>query len=140
MNKCFVDTDIIIDLLSQRQPHFHFAALLFTFAEMGKIELYTSPTVMVNTFYVLRKQLGNESAKSALRKLRLLINIIDSNEKVMDQALNSSFNDFEDSVQYYTALNNNIPVILTRNLKDYKNAKILVQSPEIFLVTNGILK
>lgn len=140
MNKCFVDTDVIIDLLSQRQPHFHFAALLFTFAEMGKIELYTSPTVMVNTFYVLRKQLGNESAKSALRKLRLLINIIDSNEKVMDQALNSSFNDFEDSVQYYTALNNNIPVILTRNLKDYKNAKILVQSPEIFLVTNGILK
>lgn len=140
MNKCFVDTDVIIDLLSQRQPHFHFAALLFTFAEMGKIKLYTSPTVMVNTFYVLRKQLGNESAKSALRKLRLLINIIDSNEKVMDQALNSSFNDFEDSVQYYTALNNNIPVILTRNLKDYKNAKILVQSPEIFLVTNGILK
>lgn len=140
MNKCFVDTDVIIDLLSQRQPHFHFAALLFTFAEMGKIELYTSPTVMVNTFYVLRKQLGNESAKSALRKLRLLINIIDSSEKVMDQALNSSFNDFEDSVQYYTALNNNIPVILTRNLKDYKNAKILVQSPEIFLVTNGILK
>lgn len=140
MNKCFVDTDVIIDLLSQRQPHFHFAALLFTFAEMGKIKLYTSPTVMVNTFYVLRKQLGNESAKSTLRKLRLLINIIDSNEKVVDQALNSSFNDFEDAVQYYTALNNNIPVILTRNLKDYKNAKILVQSPEIFLVTNGILK
>lgn len=140
MNKCFVDTDVIIDLLSQRQPHFHFAALLFTLAEMGKIKLYTSPTVMVNTFYVLRKQLGNESAKSTLRKLRLLINIIDSNEKVVDQALNSSFNDFEDAVQYYTALNNNIPVILTRNLKDYKNAKILVQSPEIFLVTNGILK
>lgn len=84
VEKCFVDTDVIIDLLSQRQPHFHFAALLFTFAEMGKIELYTSPTVMVNTFYVLRKQLWNESAKSASRKLRLLINIIDSNEKVIN--------------------------------------------------------
>ena len=140
MNKCFVDTDVVIDLLSQRQPHFHFAALLFTFAEIGKLELYTTPTVMVNTFYVLRKQLGNEAAKSALRKLRLLIHVIDSSEKVMDQTLNSSFNDFEDAVQYYTALNNNIPIILTRNLKDYKNAKILVQSPEIFLVTNGILK
>lgn len=139
MNKCFVDTDVVIDLLSQRQPHFHFAALLFTFAEMGKLELYTTPTVMVNTFYVLRKQLRNESAKSALRKLRLLLHVIDYSEKVMDQALNSSFNDFEDAVQYYTALNNNIPIILTRNLKDYKNAKVLVQSTEMFLVTNGFI-
>lgn len=139
MNKCFVDTDVVIDLLSLRQPHFHFSALLFTFAEMGKLKLYTTPTVMVNTFYVLRKQLGNEAAKSALRKLRLLIHVIDSSEKVMDQALNSSFNDFEDAVQYYTALNNNIHIILTRNLKDYKNAKVLVQSPEMFLVTNGFI-
>lgn len=139
MNKCFVDTDVVIDLLSLRQPHFHFSALLFTFAEMGKLKLYTTPTVMVNTFYVLRKQLGNEAAKSALRKLRLLIHVIDSSEKVMDQALNSTFNDFEDAVQYYTALNNNIPIILTRNLKDYKNAKVLVQSPEMFLVTNGFI-
>lgn len=139
MNKCFVDTDVVIDLLSLRQPHFHFSALLFTFAEMGKLKLYTTPTVMVNTFYVLRKQLGNEAAKSALRKLRLLIHVIDSSEKVMDQALNSSFNDFEDAVQYYTALNNNIHIIITRNLKDYKNAKVLVQSPEMFLVTNGFI-
>lgn len=139
MNKCFVDTDVVIDLLSQRQPHFHFSALLFTFAEMGKLKLYTTPTVMVNTFYVLRTQIGNEAAKSALRKLRLLIHVIDSSEKVMDQSLNSSFNDFEDAVQYYTALNNNIPIILTRNLKDYKNAKVLVQSPEMFLVTNGFI-
>lgn len=140
MNKCFVvDTDIIIDLLSQRQPHFHFAALLFTFAEMGKLELYTTPTVIVNTFYVLRKQLGNEEAKLALRKLRLLIHVIDSSELVIDEALNSSFNDFEDAVQYYTAINNNIKIILTRNLKDYKNAKVLVQSPELFLVTNGLV-
>ena len=83
--------------------------------------------------------MANEAAKSALRKLRLLLHVIDSSEKVMDQALNSSFNDFEDAVQYYTALNNNIPIILTRNLKDYKNAKVLVQSPEMFLVTNGFI-
>lgn len=139
MNKLFVDTDVIIDLLSQRQPHFHFAALLFTFAEIGKFELYTTPTVMVNTFYVLRKQLGNEGAKSTLRKLRLLIHIIDSSEKVMDQALNSPFNDFKDAILYYTALNNNIPILLTRNLKDYKTANVLVQSPEMFLVTNGMV-
>ncbi len=139
MNKYFVDTDVIIDLLSARQPHFHFAAVLFTLAEMGKYELYTSPTVMVNTFYILRKQLGNDGAKTALRKLRLIIHVIDSSEKVMDQALNSEFADFEDAVQYYTAVNADIPVILTRNLKDYKTSKLLVQTPEMFLIGNGLI-
>lgn len=139
MNKYFVDTDVIIDLLANRQPHFHFSAVLFTLAEMNKFELFTTPTVIVNTFYLLRKQLGNEAAKNALRKLRLIIHVIDSSEKVIDQALNSSFSDFEDAVQYYTALNSNISTILTRNIKDYKNSNLLVQTPELFLVSNGLI-
>lgn len=139
MNKYFVDTDVIIDLLANRQPHFHFSAVLFTLAEMNKFELFTTPTVIENTFYLLRKQLGNEAAKNALRKLRLIIHVIDSSEKVIDQALNSSFSDFEDAVQYYTALNSNISAILTRNIKDYKNSNLLVQTPEIFLVSNGLI-
>ena len=139
MNKYFVDTDVILDLLSQRVPHFHFSAVLFSLAEMGKFELYTSPTVMVNTFYILRKNLGNENAKNALRKLRIILHVIDSSEKVLDLALNSNFNDFEDAIQYYTALNADILTIITRNLKDYKAADILVQTPEMFLVTNGLI-
>lgn len=139
MNKYFVDTDVILDLLSQRVPHFHFSAVLFSLAEMGKFELYTSPTVMVNTFYILRKNLGNENAKNALRKLRIILHVIDSSEKVLDLALNSNFNDFEDAIQYYTALNADIRTIITRNLKDYKAADILVQTPEMFLVTNGLI-
>lgn len=139
MNKYFVDTDVIIDLLANRQPYFHFSAVLFTLAEMNKFELFTTPTVIENTFYLLRKQLGNEAAKNALRKLRLIIHVIDSSEKVIDQALNSSFSDFEDAVQYYTALNSNISAILTRNIKDYKNSNLLVQTPEIFLVSNGLI-
>ena len=139
MNKYFVDTDVILDLLSQRVPHFHFSAVLFSLAEMGKFELYTSPTVMVNTFYILRKNLGNENAKNALRKLRIILHVIDSSEKDLDLALNSNFNDFEDAIQYYTALNADIQTIITRNLKDYKAADILVQTPEMFLVTNGLI-
>ena len=76
MNKVFVDSDIILDLLAHRVPHFHFAALLFTFGDMKKIELFTSPTVFCNVFYILRKEIGIENAKTALRKLRLIINII----------------------------------------------------------------
>ena len=136
MNKIFVDTDVILDLLARRLPHFHFSAVLFTFAEMKKLELYTSPLIFANTFYILRKQLGNEEAKKALRKLRVLVHIIDSSEAVVDKALNS---DFADAIQYYTSQENGINILLTRNLRDYKNASLIVQTPETFLVSNGLI-
>ena len=139
MNKIFVDTDVILDLLGNRIPHFHFSAVLFTFAEMKKLELYTSPLILANTFYVLRKQLGNDESKKALRKLRILLHIIDSSESVVDKALNSDFSDFEDAIQYYTALEYGISVILTRNLRDYKNASVIIQTPEAFLVANQLI-
>ena len=139
MNKVFVDTDVILDLLARRIPHFHFSAVLFTFAEMKKLELYTTPLIIANTFYILRKQLGNESAKNVLRKLRILLHIIDSTESIIDKALNSDFSDFEDAIQYYTALEYGIPVILTRNIRDYKKASIVVQTPESYLVTKQLI-
>ena len=139
MNKVFVDTDVILDLLARRIPHFHFSAVLFTFAEMKKLELYTTPLIIANTFYILRKQLGNESAKNALRKLRILLHIIDSTESIIDKALNSDFSDFEDAIQYYTALEYGIPVILTRNIRDYKKASIVIQTPESYLVTRKLI-
>lgn len=139
MNKVFVDTDVILDLLARRIPHFHFSAVLFTFAEMKKLELYTTPLILANTFYILRKQLGNDSAKNAVRKLRILLHVIYSTESVIDKALNSDFPDFEDAIQYYTALEYQIPVILTRNIRDYKKASIVVQTPESYLVTKQLI-
>lgn len=139
MNKVFVDTDVILDLLARRIPHFHFSAVLFTFAEMKKLELYTTPLILANTFYILRKQLGNDSAKNAVRKLRILLHVIYSTESVIDKALNSDFSDFEDAIQYYTALEYGIPVILTRNIRDYKKASIVVQTPESYLVTKQLI-
>ena len=136
MNKIFVNTDIILDLLARRLPHFHFSAVLFTFAEMKKLELYTSPLIFANTFYILRKQLGNEEAKKALRKLRVLVHIIDSSEAVVDKALNS---DFADAIQYYISQENGNYILLPRNLRDYKNASLIVQSPETFLVSIGLI-
>ena len=139
MNKIFVDTDVILDLLARRLPHFHFSAVLFTFAEMKKLELYTSPLIFFFFFYILRKQLGNEVARKALRNLRVLENIVDSSEAVVDKSLNSDFADFEDAVQYYTSQENGINILLTRNLRDFKNASLIVQTPETFLVSNGLI-
>ena len=140
MNRVFVDTDVILDLLAYRLPHYHFSALLFTFADMKKLEVCTSPTVLVNTFYILRKQIGIEESKNALRKLRLLLHIVDSDDRVIDLALNSNFSDFEDAVQCYTVQEHGINTVVTRNIKDYKTSGVLVQTPEVFLSVNGFLQ
>lgn len=139
MSKIFVDSDVILDLLARRIPHYHFAALLFTFADMNKLELFTSPTVFCNVFYILRKEIGTTQAKANLRKLRLILHIIDTSEKTMDYALNSDFSDLEDAIQCYTAQQHQIKILLTRNIKDYKTAGITVQTPETFLITSGLV-
>ena len=139
MSKIFVDSDVIIDLLARRIPHYHFAALLFTFADMNKLELFTSPTVFCNVFYILRKEIGTTQAKATLRKLRLILHIIDTSEKTMDYALNSDFSDLEDAIQCYTTQQHQIKILLTRNIKDYKTAGITVQTPETFLIASGLV-
>ncbi len=137
MNRAFVDTDVILDLLTQRTPYFHFAALLFTFAEMKKIILYTSPSVFINAFYILRKHLGIAEAKKALMRLRLLIHVIDADEKIIDLACLSDFSDLEDAVQYYTSQQHRLGTLITRNIKDYKVKDMIIQSPETYLVSKG---
>jgi hypothetical protein len=61
------------------------------------------------------------------------VNVSTVDEKIIDLALQSVFSDFEDAIQYFTAIQNNIPVILTRNLKDYKSSAIPVMTADDFL-------
>ncbi|SLM09719.1 conserved hypothetical protein [uncultured spirochete] len=132
--KVFIDSDVILDLLSKRQPFYPAAAEIFTFGDYGQLDLYTSSLVFSNVFYILRKSVGNEKAKELLRKLRILIRIIPIVEKNIDMALNSTFTDLEDAIQYYSSCSFGIDVIVTRNTSDYKNSEeLLIQSPEEFI-------
>ena len=134
MNKrIFVDSDIILDLLCKREPFYEYAAEVFTLGDTNKIELVTTSLVFANVFYILRKILGIEKAKELLRKLRIMINIVPVEEKTVDLALNSKFADFEDGLQYFTARENKIGIILTRNVKDYKEKEILIQTPQEYI-------
>jgi len=131
--KVFIDSDVILDLLCKREPFYSYAAEVFTLGDTKKIELVTTSVVFANVFYILRKLLGIEKAKVLLRKLRIIISVVSVDEKVVDLALNSKFSDFEDGLQYFTARENDIRIILTRNTKDYKEKELLVQTPEEYL-------
>jgi predicted nucleic acid-binding protein len=133
MIELFVDSDIILDLLAKREPHYIHAARLFTLIDQNEVIAYTSPLIFANLHYLLKKQTSNLSALKSLRKLKTLVNILLIDEKVIEQSLNSEFNDFEDAIQYFTAVNNGITLIITRNKTDYKRSKIDVLTAEEFL-------
>ena len=119
MNKeVFIDADIVLDLLCKREPFYSYAAEVFTMGDTGIIKLVTTPLVFANVFYILRKVSGIEKAKELLRKLRIMVGVVSLNDKVIDLALNSAFNDFEDGIQYFAAREQGIKLLLTRNVKE----------------------
>ena len=133
--KVFTNSDVILDILCKREPYYEYAAQVFSLADTRQLRLYTTPLVVANVYYILRKAIGIGKAKEALRKLRLLMHIIAIEEQEIDLALNSPFSDFEDALQYYTAVRHNMDMLLTRNIKDYKEKVLIIQTPEQFIKT-----
>lgn len=131
--KVFVDTDIIYDLLAEREPFYTSAAYLFTLADEGKIQVYISALSLANIHYLLSKKTTEEESKEILRKFKVLVHVAPLTEKVIDLALNSEFSDFEDAIQYFSALQNDIEVLITRNLKDYRKAQITVLTAQDYI-------
>lgn len=128
-DKVFLDTDVILDLLTQREPHCVPAVELFLEIQDKVIEAYTSPVVIANIFYILNRHFDRKKAIRSISKLRSLVGVLPCGDRVIDLALSSDFTDFEDAIQYYTALENNIELLITRNVNDYKTAKINIITP-----------
>ncbi|NVO11228.1 MAG: PIN domain-containing protein [Bacteroidales bacterium] len=136
MKNLFVDTNIVIDLLSRREPFFEEAATLFSLADKKQIELAVSSLTIANTSYALLRQMDSNKAKSILRKLRLIVKILPLDDKIVGLALNDDFFlDFEDGLQYFTALENGQELIITRNLKDFKYSKLPTMTAKQFIET-----
>ncbi|MBU4485730.1 MAG: PIN domain-containing protein [Candidatus Delongbacteria bacterium] len=131
--KIFIDSDIILDLLLERKPFFSPSAELFNLIEDKKIHASVSALHFSNLFYIIRKVKGKESAKTVLRKLKILVKVLSVDEKVIELALESDFSDFEDAIQYYACLDNKIDVIITRNKGDFRNSKLPVMTAEEFI-------
>src|ERR1700680_559095 len=122
--RVFLDTDVVLDLLLAREPFFAPAADLFLAIQDGRIDGCLSPLAFSNLFYILRQQMSAADAVRALRKLKLLVQVLPVDQKVVDLALASAFTDFEDALQYYTASAHNVGALVPRNKRDYREAKI----------------
>jgi len=136
MDKVLVDTNIILDLLAKREAFYSEAQELFTLADKKKVLLYVSSLTLANTYYVLSQSLKIENARKILRKFKVLVDVLPMDDKIIDLALDSEFDDFEDAIQYFTAIENNLDLIVTRNLKDFKHSTIPVLTAKDYLATN----
>jgi predicted nucleic acid-binding protein len=132
-DKLFIDSDIILDIALNRQPHFHSSALIVSSIEIKLFDGYTSSVIVSNIYYIIRKIESHKRAIDFISKLRLLIKVLPVDDEVIKKSLESNFKDFEDAIQYYTALSNHINYIITRNVRHYTRSEIHVHTPEQYI-------
>jgi len=132
--RVFIDTNVIIDLLAKRQPFYVESQKIFSLSDTKQIELFISSLSLVNTHYLLNNVMKIKDARLILGKFKVLVQSNALSDKIIELALNDTkFKDFEDGIQYYSALESQCQLIVTRNLKDFKNSKIPVLSPKEYI-------
>jgi len=132
--KLFIDSDVVIDFFTDRALHANPASELFELNEKGKVILYLSAVSINNIYYIVRRFIGHKKAIGVVETLAEMTEIIGTTKKEIFQALENGFSDFEDSIQYSTALTvEGLDAIITRKTKDYKNSTIAVMTPLNFL-------
>lgn len=129
----FLDTNVVIDLLGEREPFYESAAKIATLADKGKIQIFVSALTYSTVYYLLVRFENREIVKEKMRKFKLIAETADLTDKIVDKGLASKFSDFEDSLQYYCALKVDCNIIITRNGKDFKESDIPVLTPDEYL-------
>ncbi len=136
--KVFLDTNIIIDFYDKRREFYYPAAILFDLALKGRIKIFVSSITFVNAFFLLRKSYSRDDLYKSMKHLAALCDITEVDKSIIQKCLNEERKDFEDSVQYESALLHNVDIIITRNVKDFKDYADNVHTPTDFL--NSFLK
>lgn len=134
MENVLIDTDVILDFFFDREPFAEFATDILNLCEENKLKGFTTPVIICNVYYLLRKTAKHEVVIEKIKQLLTIIDILNINKEVVLNSLNSDFKDFEDALQNYSAVKNGkISIVLTRNIKDYKKSELAVMTPETYL-------
>ncbi len=133
MTKIFLDTNIIVDLISDRKPFSKYAIEIFQRAEEGNLELFTSSHSIATTHYLLKKYMEEKDLREVLNNLLEFLTVIAVDVDIIKKGLRSTHKDFEDSIQIFCASSiGNIDCIITRNVKDFKGSEIKILTPDEF--------
>lgn len=133
MDRLFLDTNVVLDLLGEREPFYDSAAKIATLADKGKIILTVSALSYPTIFYLLSKFEENAIVKEKLRKFKVIAETSDLTDRIVEKGLSSKFTDFEDALQYHCAIKQDCNILITRNEKDFKGSHIPVMTPDEYL-------
>ncbi len=136
MKKILLDTDVILDFFFDRKPFSDNAAMVLSLCESKQIVGYITSVIISNVYYLLRQTSTHEKVIEKLNQLIKITEVLTTDKNAIKQALNSNFRDFEDALQNYSAvLNGEVDLIITRNIKDFKNSELGVMTPESYIKT-----
>jgi predicted nucleic acid-binding protein len=131
MKHLFLDTNVIIDVLANREPFSIFGSKLLDYGDKGKVNIYISALSYSNIYYILRKTCSHKEMISLLKDVQAISTTIDVTGDIIQKAISSPLKDFEDAIQLNTALSNKkILAIVTRDPKGFKNSDISILTPE----------
>jgi predicted nucleic acid-binding protein len=133
--RVFLDSDVILDCVLARPDFKEDASMILNLCETGTIEGLTSTLIVANCHYVFSKQENAAKSRDVIARLRALLRVCAVGDHELSEALVSNFSDLEDGIQYFTALNNQAAVIVTRNTQDFKAAAIPIMTPRELLVS-----
>lgn len=132
-NKLFIDTNIMLDLLGERHPFYNAIAKIATLADEGKATMIVSALSFSTVFYILSKAEPKAIVKEKLRKFKIISEISDLSDKIIEKGLSSDFTDFEDALLYNCALKSKCGILITRNVKDFKKSAIPVMTADEYI-------
>lgn len=133
--KVLFDTNVILDVLLEREPFCEEATRLMAAVELGNVQGYVCATTLTTIHYLATKTIGEKAARTAIGQLLKLFEVAPVTRIVISEALDSNFADFEDAVLTQAALHVGALGIVTRNSKDFENATLAIYSPAALLAS-----
>lgn len=137
-HRLFIDINVLLDVLSNRQPHFAASAMIWDAVENHLVQGSVSPNSITTLYYLMRKLSGHADSMKGIRLICDIFDIPSLDKSIIQKAINASWSDFEDAVQHETALLAKATVIVTRDIRHYRQASVPVMTPEEFLTSANI--
>lgn len=131
--KLFLDTNVVLDFILNRFPFNEDASKIIELSSNKLFKLYISSSSITDIYYILAKKTNKKTALDFIKDLTKNFHVTEVNHAIIEEAAKLTFKDFEDAVQYQSAYNSKVDVIITRNAKDFIKSKIKIFTPRDFI-------
>jgi predicted nucleic acid-binding protein len=133
--KVFLDANIIISVLNKEYPLFTFSSRILSLGIKSRFDLYTSPLCLAIAFYFASKKSGELQARDKIKIVLEHVKLTTIDDSIARQVVNDvRIIDFEDGLEYYSAVEKSCQVIITEDIKDFFFSKIEVLTCEEFIL------